>query len=374
VGIWLAGWLSQLLGCGTAQAQYWQKRRPSFQSDYSDSLQAQMFERMARTGRYEPEDLPVLARLEVLHAISMLVNTRTDLFEGGIGDPIGQQIGSLWDAGQLFFESTFEAPIDVTNRARNDFLFAQLIAAHGQAGSILGELRAFSDRAAAELDGATLVLGVTYSVLGLTDAEVLNALPAPVRALDLGAMRTETQLLANDLVALLEKVKAYEREKKDAGAAQRYLDAALARIQEFERKLPLELSLNDLVESYRLAERSMRHVEAELMRLDLPAGLPEQWRQARQRANAISDAFGLPRTIELAANPQPAAAAISRSGSHRGGSGLEALVQSPRIIGEEAIHADRREVLGQAARPMLVDRVDQDRHSSIIHRGQVAQR
>jgi hypothetical protein len=288
-----------------------QTRLPALQNYPRESLESQILDRLAVTGRYEPGDLARLARLAVLNAISMQVNVRADM-TGPAGNQVQEEITTLWDAAEVFYENVSDGPIDATNLERTDFLFARLIAARNQLDPSLGTFPGLSDRAAGRFNDLTRLTGVMSSILSDTEARVLSALPAPAsRALDLDALRTEAQLLANDLVVLIQKVKDFDRDKKRTGAAQRDLEGFLARVQDLSDKVPLELSFRQLQESYRAARRQMWHVEAAMSRLDWRADVREQWRRVRERANAISDDFGLPRVIELAPNP-PQAAATNR--------------------------------------------------------------
>jgi hypothetical protein len=288
-----------------------QTRHPIFQIDFSDSLQAQILDRIARTGWYEPDDLPRLARLGVLNSISMMVHVRYDVPDPSVGYRMQQEVASLWNSAEVFFQSAIEAPLDATNLARNQFFFAQLMAARGPVDSSLGGFPALSSRGAGRLIDFSQMTGEMSLDLSATEASIAGARAAPLElARDRDAMRTATQVLANDLVGLIEKLKAYDREKqKRTDAAQQELNVMLARVQNFAETIPLELSVQDLQESYRAAWRQMGRVEAEINQLDFPADARVQWRRVRERANAISDEFGLPRVIELAPNPAPPAAA-----------------------------------------------------------------
>jgi hypothetical protein len=78
-------------------------------------------------------------------------------------------------------------------------------------------------------------------------------------------------------------------------------------VQSFDRILAVQPPFRDVEQSFRPVARRVRQVEARVTRLDLTADLRRQWRDVRERTNAISDALGLPRVIVLVPAPRPAA-------------------------------------------------------------------
>ena len=307
VGLGSVAWIA--LGLEVAHGQDFQTRLPSFQSPGSQSLEAQILDRLSVTGQYEPGDLASLARLAVLESISMLVNVRNDRPNGMLDSGMEAAVTALWDQAEDFYENVSESPLDAATLPRAQFLFAQMMAAQRQVESTLGAFPALSPRAATRLQEVSRVSGAISSVMTMTEANVSRTLPIPPdRTLDLEAIRRQSQLLANDLVVLIEKLKADDPEGKRRHPVQEDLTGMLALVQDFEQKLALEPPLRELQASYRQSRRRLWQIEAEIARLGWPAGLRLEWRRVPQAPNAISEAFGLPRVIELAPNPRPAAA------------------------------------------------------------------
>jgi hypothetical protein len=309
----------QFAGARAARAQgivtdnpNFQTRLPAFQNYPRESLESQILDRLAQTGRYEPGDLARLARLAVLNALSMQVNVRYDM-TGPAGTRMQQEIAGLWDAAEAFYETVSAGDIDASNLERTDFLFTRFIAAQNGLDSSLAAFPALSDRAAGRLGAVTQLTGVMSSVLADVESNVLSTLPAPAsRTIDLDAMRAETRLLASDLVVLIQNVKDFDRDGKRTALVQRELETALARVQRFEESVPLDLSLKELQETYRAARRQLWYVEAAMHRLEWPANVKAQWHRVRERINAVSNGFGLPRVIENPPNSSPAASAHRR--------------------------------------------------------------
>jgi hypothetical protein len=299
-----------LLGVGlkTARAQALETRLPGTQAPTSDSLEAQIFDQLSGTGQYTADDLPRLARLAVLESIAMGVEVRADLRNSVMGISLDAESTAMWDAAQAFYESVSESQLDMTTLSRAQELFGQVIAAQRQLDSSLGELPGLSLRAATHLQSLSRLVGASSSAMSMLEADLARTAPVQVvRTLDLGAMRRQSQLLANDLVSLIEKVGEYDRGTKKRGPVQGDLSRMLSLVQDFQRRISQVPSSRELQESYRAVRRRMWQVEAEIARMDWPAALRGQWRAVRDRANGISDDFGLPRVIEGAPGLRPAA-------------------------------------------------------------------
>jgi len=290
-----------LIGFHPVIAQQIQNRLPGLQAPVSDNLESQILGRISVTGEYQPEDLPRLARLTVLESISTLVNITDDLRDSPLGIRLESEATSLWDASQVFSETVSSGPLDLTTLSRAQSDYVDVGAAYRQLKATMGELPGASVRAADNLQAVTSLLSATNEVAGAMEADLLRTVPLPVdRSLDLDQMREQSQRLANDLVVLIGKVS----DPRGGGARRdgvlEDLNGMLTLVQDFGRRLPLQLAFKELQESFRVIRRRMWHVEAKIFALEWPADLQRQWRLVRERTNAISDDFGLPRVIVLA--------------------------------------------------------------------------
>ena len=217
---------------------------------------------------------------------------------------------SLWDASEVFSETVSSAPLDLTTLSRAQSEYVDVGAAYRQLEATMGELPGMSVRAATHLQAVTSLLSATNEVTGEMEANLLRTVPLPVdRSLDLDVMREQAQLLANDLVVLIGKVRDSRGGRAQRDGVLEDLNGMLALVQDFGRRLSLQLAFKELQESFRVIRRRMWHVEAKIIPLGWPADLQRQWRGVRERTNAISDDFGLPRVIVL--GPRVARAAGS---------------------------------------------------------------
>jgi hypothetical protein len=83
------------------------------------------------------------------------------------------------------------------------------------------------------------------------------------------------------------------------------LNGLLDLAQGFDRMLAPEPSYRELLDSFRLVLQRARQVEALVLQPATPIDLRRRWRETRDRINAVSDVFGLPRVIQLVAGGQP---------------------------------------------------------------------
>jgi len=294
----VVSWL--LLGFDSAIAQQIQNRLPGFQAPVSDNLESQILQRISVTGEYQPEDLPRLARLTVLESIATLVNIRDDLRDSPLGIRLESEATSLWDASEVFSETVSSAPLDLTTLSRAQSEYVDVGTAYRQLEATMGELPGASVRDANHLQAVTSLLSATNEVTGEMEANLLRTVPLPVdRSLDLDLMREQSRRLANDLVVLIGKVRDSRGGRAERDGVLDDLNGMLAQIQDFGRKLSLELTYKELQESFRVIRRRLWHVEAKIIPLGWPAELQRQWRGVREQTNAISDDFGLPRVIVL---------------------------------------------------------------------------
>jgi hypothetical protein len=305
-GLAVLSW--QVIGPEPLLAQQMQYRLPAFQDPARGDLETEILNRLSETGEYEPGDLQLLARLAVLESISTLVNVRADMLGTVTGIQLEGELTTLWDASQSFYEIVSSAPLDQASLTRADEVFADVIAAQRSVDSTLGALPAMSTRANDHFQNLSRLLADVSPLIGSIESDLLDGTP-PVasRAANLETMREQSQLLANDLVGLIDALKEEKpgRVKQDAAVVAE-LNDLLVLVQDFSRSLALDLPPKEAQASFRAARRRMWHVEARIIHLAWPASLDRQWRTARGRMNAISDEFGLPRVIVSAPVVQPA--------------------------------------------------------------------
>jgi len=287
--------LGQLYTHDRVVAQQIQTRLPALQDPVSDSLETQILARLSM-GQSQPDDLPRLARMTVLESIWILSNVQNDLRDTSAGVRVEQQIATFWDAAQVLSEDISSSPLDMTTLSRAQAESGDMVAAYRQMEATLGELPGFSDRAATHMQDITRLINAMSSVMGTMEGNLLSTVPPPTnRSVNLESMREQAQLLANDLVVLIGSVKDSQRGRAASDGMLEDLNGTLTAVQDFIRLLPLEPSFNDLQKSFRVARRRMWHAEAGITQLEWPPELKRRWRGVRERFNAISDDFGLPR-------------------------------------------------------------------------------
>jgi len=314
----LAATLWLMVGLEPLLAQQIQKRLPALQDPARGDLETEILGRLSVTGQYQPADLPRLARLTVLQSIATLVNVQADLLDTVDGNRLDGDVTAFWDAAQNFYEIVSSAPLDMATLTLAQRAFVDLVAAQQGVESTLGALPAISPRAATHFESASRLVSAMSSVVGALESDLLNtARPVATRPLDADTMRGQAQLLANELTGLInDATKSQPAGVKPNAGVVADLNELLALVQDFGRILALDLSPRETQESFLAARRRMWHVEARITRLAWPAALERRWRTARERMNAISDAFGLPRVLVSTAVVQPAvrpAAAGNRS-------------------------------------------------------------
>ena len=147
-------------------AQQIQTRLPALQAPVSDNLEAQVLGRLSATGQYQPDDLPILARLAVLDSIAMMSNVRTDLRDTPAGSRLEGEIAAFWDSAQVLYEDFSSAPLDLTTLSRHQADSVDVLAAFRRLESTLGEFPEVSNGAAERLRDLSRLLGAMSSVMG----------------------------------------------------------------------------------------------------------------------------------------------------------------------------------------------------------------
>jgi hypothetical protein len=296
-----------VLACtAAAAAQDIQARLPAFQAPASDSLQSEMMSRISLNGQLQPGDLPRLSRLAVLNSISMLVNARADLPNSPAGNRLDQELMSLWDSSEAFYEVVSTSSLDTESLAQAQYWLESVFAAQRRVESSLGEFPGLSPRAADDLQALSRLLGPIGSAIGSLESALAdaNGLPAE-RGFNLEALRRDAQLVANDLVALIGKAGDAGRGRPARDAVVTELTDMLERVQSFSRLLSIQPSQNAVQDSFRIARRQMWRVDGRITQLEWRAVLERPWRDVRNKLNEVSNELGLPRVIEVPPAARP---------------------------------------------------------------------
>jgi hypothetical protein len=306
-----------VLACpGPSGAQDIQSRLPAFQAPISDNLQSEMMSRISLTGQLQPGDLARLSRLAVLNSISMLVNVRADLPNSPAGNLLEQELASLWDSSEAFYEIVSEPSLDADSLAQAKYWLEAVFAAQRGVESSLGEFPGLSPRAAVDLRSFSRLLGPIESAIGSLESNLADAAgPAAPPPLSLDLLRRNAQFVANDIVSLIARAGDVGRGRPARDAMVTELTDLLERVQAFSRLLAIQPSQKAVQDSFRIARRQMWRVESRITHLDWRAGIERPWRNVRDQMNAVSNELGLPRVIEIIppsrplTGPQRAAAA-----------------------------------------------------------------
>jgi hypothetical protein len=302
-----------------ANAQNYVSRPPSFQAATEPSFENQTLLRLALNGQYQPDDLPHLARLAFLESIAMLVDIRTDLVGSVIGNRLWTETMGLSEASEFFYEDVSSTPLDLANFSRTRQSYEAVEVSYRQVESTLGELPGLSIEATAHLRRVARLIAVMGSVLQDLESNLPATNPVPLRrTIERDSLQRLARLLSNALVELI--VKASKPEEKGLGrqAGLRDLNDLLDRIQSFQYALSLQPSEIDVHAgaSLNALRRRFWRVEATIVPLDWPAELRNGWRTVRGRMDAISDAFGMPRVMNLVTTSEavarPASVSLAR--------------------------------------------------------------
>ena len=305
-GLALAGWLVILPELATAQ-NLENGVINSFEIAPAGSLEEELLNRLSVTQQYQPGDLPRLARLTLLETIAMYQNVRADLRLTSIGGRLEGEMSTLWEAAELFYVNASYPPPDLAGLNRSRALLEDVDAAYHQVDSTLGQLPGLSPRAAFHLGDLSRLLPVMDRVFDAIDAEVAEPVAAPVdRNRELAAVREHSRLLSEGLRVMLRAVIEAKPAPADLASLVVDLNGLLDLVMGFDRMLSTEPSTQDLVATLRPVRSRVWSVEARVMRIPGTPELARRWQQVRQRFDALSDDFGLPRVISLSPTARPA--------------------------------------------------------------------
>jgi hypothetical protein len=175
---------------------------------------------------------------------------------------------------------------------------ADMEAAYRQIEATFGGLSGVSTRAATHLQAVGTLFNASNAAMEAIES---NQLQEPVETpIDLEALRTQAQLLANELVILIGKVSESRPGTARTNGVLQEMNTTVGLIRDFIRSLVRQPAIRELQQSFRLVRRQMWQLEATINQLAWPADWRRQWAKVRERANSISDEFRLPRVILLA--------------------------------------------------------------------------
>ncbi len=272
----------------------------SFEIAPAGSLEEELVNRLAMTQQFQSSDLPWLARLTVLETIAMYQNVRVDLRLTSIGARLEGEMSTLWDAAQIFYINVSYPPPDLAGLNRSRALLDDVGAAFRQVDSTLGQLPGYSPRAAFHLGDLERLFPVMTAVFNAIDAEVGEPAAAPTGpAPELVAIREQARRLSEGLRDLIGAVNEARPAATDRPSLVADLNGLLDLVQGFERTLSAAPSNQDLVAALRPLRSRVWSVEARIVRIPGTPELTRRWQQVRQRIDALSDDFGLPRILSL---------------------------------------------------------------------------
>jgi hypothetical protein len=297
-----------IAGSVTAEAQNIVSRPPSFQAAGDQSFENQILDRLTQTGQFQPDDLPNLARLVVLESIAMLVDVRTDLADTPIGNRLGPDITELSEASEVFYESISAPPQDLADTARSLEFYGAVEDNFRRVESTLRELPGLSNQAAEHLRHVSRLMALLTPVMRDLQSNLPATISVPLNgSSELDSLRRQTRLLANDLVRMIISAGKPGEKRSGRDGVLIALEDLLDRVQGFDQALSLRPSNVDLEASIHALRRRFWRVEATIAESGWPADLRSGWQSLRERMNAISDDFGMPRVINLGTTGQSVA-------------------------------------------------------------------
>jgi hypothetical protein len=295
-----------VFACALGTSQDFQARLPAFQAPASDSLQSEMMSRISLSGQLQPGDLARLSRLAVLNSISMLVNVRADLPHSPAGYLLDQELTSLWNSSEAFYEVVSTSSLDTESMAQAQYWLESVFAAQRRVESSLGEFPALSPRAANDLQSLSRLLGPIGSAIGSLESALADANGPPTeRRLNLDVLRRDAQIVANDLVSLIGKAADAGRGRPARDAVVTELTDLLERVQSLSRLLSTQPSQKAVLDSFRAARRQMWRAHGRITHMEWRAALDRPWREVRNKLNELSNELGLPRVIEITPASRP---------------------------------------------------------------------
>jgi hypothetical protein len=199
---------------------------PSFQSNDFPSLETLILDRLALGQQYDRADLATLSHLTVLESIAMLADIQFDMPNSVLGTRLEGQIRQLWDAAAVFEESVSATPTSAQALTGVQPLYGNMQAAYQQVESTLGGAAGLSNRAFAHLEDIARLTAATRTLMRVLESDVLAVAPISAQpALDVASLGRQARLLANNIVALIQNVKASKHQPSAWSTVTRDLEA-----------------------------------------------------------------------------------------------------------------------------------------------------
>jgi hypothetical protein len=317
------------------------------------SVEWQILDRLAATQKYDPRDLPRLARLTVLEAIAMYENARSDLRQTMMGARVEGEMSVVWDAAELFYASV--TPGDAASLARARPLLGDIEAAYDRLGATIGSMPGISQPTAFHLQAIARLVPVMSAIVDAMEAE---ATPVPVPEMaspDFGALREEVRRLVEDLRATARALADLQPAPTGRDSLIADLDRLRDLVQGLDRLLAERAPMGDVVESLRLLRSRLWPVQARILQTARTAELLGQWRRIRQRMNAISDGLGRPRVVVAAPETATTAVAVDRRLLAQTDRAIAALDDDTASLASKdaAVGLEFRDQLGQFRRRLF---------------------
>lgn len=359
----VVSWLALGPGAPAASAQLANPVINEFEMAPAGSLEWEIMDRLAARQRYDPRDLPRLARLTVLETIAMYENVRADLPATAFGARIEGEMSLLWDAADLFWVST--APGNTASLIRSRPLLSDVEAAYRRVNDSLGALPGLSERAAYHLQDVARLLPVMSALMDAMDTDygVPQVAPAVPEVDVAAAIRQSARGVIEQLAALTKSLQGLRPLPRELDRLTADLDGLSEGLDGLDRALGGGDAAGGLVDSLRIMRARLWLAEARLVRDVHDPAVLERWRRIRQQTNAISDRFGRSRVISLEPSARPAAAADRRL-----------LAQVDRTVAsfEEKTAADREGTTANSSGPQFRTELAELNHKLLQFRRQAA--
>ncbi len=281
-----------------------------FQAAPAGSLEWQVIDRLAASHRYNPRDLPWLARMTVLESIAMYEAVRADLPDTLTGRRIEGEMSILWDSAQVLYQSVnYGDPVSLV-RARP--MLGAVETAFLQLDSDLGAMPAISQVSAFHLRDIARILPVMNNLIDAMETdEGLARRPTP-RPGEIEVLRGLAARLLDELEALIVALAEARPVPQGRVALIADLESLRELAQSFDRSLAAATSARDAVESARALRSRIWPIEYQMVARARDRALIARWRSVRREVEAITDRLGLSRVVEVTARAHAAPAADRR--------------------------------------------------------------
>ncbi len=281
-----------------------------FQAAPAGSLEWEVIDRLAASHRYNPRDLPWLARMTVLESIAMYEAVRADLPDTLTGRRIEGEMSILWDSAQVLYQSTNYG--DPVSLARARPMLGAVEDAYLRLDSDLGAMPAVSQVAAFHLRDIARVLPIMNNLIDAMETdEGLVPRPAP-RPSEVESLRGLSARLLEELDALIAALGQASPVPPGRDTLLADLQAMSDQVRAFDRLLAMPSTGRDLVESARGLRSLVWPLEYRMVARLRDRGLIARWRSVRRDVEAITDRLGLARVVAPDAVARPAAVADRR--------------------------------------------------------------